>query len=368
MSREEKIELRRQLALPSDFLYTTGMNKIVFSGIKPSGDLTLGNYLGAIQQWLGMQRTHDSLFCIVDLHAITVPQDPKDLSERTRAIAAWWLAAGLDPEEVTLFVQSDVSAHAELAWILGTQTGMGQLFRMTAFKDKVQKMYGEQGLQHLVNPVEKKTNRQPVGFGLFAYPVLMAADILLYQTNLVPVGEDQKQHVELTRDIAERFNTTFGQTFTMPEPMIQKGGARIISLQDPKSKMSKSDAPNSFIALMDDPEEVKRKIKKAVTDSGSEVVWAEDKPALQNLLTIYSLLAQKTVPEVVRLYQGKGYGDFKAGLTDVVLEFLVPLQVNYKKWRKDEKKLEMILEQGGMQAAERAERTLDDVKEKIGLG
>lgn len=344
------------------------MNKIVFSGIKPSGDLTLGNYLGAIQQWLGMQRTHDSLFCIVDLHAITVPQDPKELSERTRAIAAWWLAAGLDPEEVTLFVQSDVSAHAELMWLLGTQTSMGQLFRMTQFKDKVQKMYGEQGLQHLVNPIEKKTNRQPISFGFFAYPVLMAADILLYQTNLVPVGDDQKQHVELTRDIAERFNTTFGQTFTLPEPLIQKNGARIMSLQDPKSKMSKSDVPNSFIALMDDPEEVKRKIKKAVTDSGSEVVWSDDKPALKNLLTIYSLLSNQSVTEVVELYQGKGYGDFKTGLTNLVMEFLVPLQTKYKQWRKDERKLEMILENGGMNASKRAEKTLDEVKEKIGLG
>lgn len=344
------------------------MKKIVFSGIKPSGDLTLGNYLGALQHWVDLQHGHDAIYCIVDLHAITVPQEAADLSRRTREIAAWLLAAGLNPEETLLFVQSDVPAHTELSWMLGTQTSMGQLFRMTQFKDKVQKMYGEQGLQHLVNPVEKKTNKQPIGFGFFAYPVLMAADILLYQTNLVPVGEDQKQHVELTRDIAEKFNASFGQTFVMPEPVIAKSGARIMSLDNPHSKMSKSDAPNSFIALMDDPEDVKRKIKKAVTDSGSEVVWAEDKPALQNLLTIYSLLAKKSVPNVVNMYQGKGYGDFKAGLTEVVLEFLVPLQTNYKKWRKDEKKLELILEEGGMHAARRAEKTLDEVKEKIGLG
>ncbi len=344
------------------------MKKIVFSGIKPSGDLTLGNYLGAVQQWLPLQRSHDAIFCIVDLHAITVPQEPKDLRERTRAIAAWWLAAGLDPEEVTLFVQSDVPAHTQLAWMLGTLTSMGQLFRMTQFKDTVQKVYGEQGWEHLVNPTEHTGNKQPIGFGLFAYPVLMAADILLYQTNAVPVGEDQKQHVELTRDLAERFNSTFGKTFMLPEVMMQKQGARIMALDNPLKKMSKSDAPNSFIALMDDMEDVKKKIKKAVTDSGSTVEWSEQKPALQNLLTIYSLLSGKSIPTVVEEYQGKGYGDFKAGLTAVVVEFLVPLQEGYKKWRKDEQKLELILEEGSMRAARRAEKTLDEVKEKIGLG
>lgn len=341
---------------------------IVFSGIKPSGDLTLGNYLGAIQQWLPLQRSHDAIFCIVDLHAITAPQDPQDLQERTRAIAAWWLAAGLDPEQVTLFVQSDVSAHAELAWILGTITSLGQLFRMTQFKDKVQKMYGEQGWQHLVSPASHNSSKQPIGFGLFAYPVLMASDILLYQTQLVPVGEDQKQHVELTRDIAERFHSTFGQTFTLPQVMLQQHGARIMALDDPSKKMSKSDASGSYIALMDDPEDVKKKIKKAVTDSGKEVVWADNKPALQNLLTIYSLLSRQTISQVVQDYQGKGYGEFKTGLTQVVVDFLVSLQERYKKVRKAEAKLEMILEQGAVQASKRAEKTLDEVKEKIGLG
>lgn len=344
------------------------MNKTVFSGVKPSGDLTLGNYLGAIQRWVNLQHGHDAIYCIVDLHAITVPQEPKALRERTRAIAAWLLAAGLNPEEVLLFVQSDVPAHTELSWMLGTQTSMGQLFRMTQFKDKVQKLYGEQGLEHVVNPGSHQGNKQPIGFGFFAYPVLMAADILLYQTNLVPVGEDQKQHVELTRDIAERFNSTFGQTFVMPEPLIAKSGARIMALDDASKKMSKSDAPNSYIALMDDPEDVKKKIKKAVTDSGSTVEWSDGKPALQNLLTIYSLLRGQSTADVVKAYQGKGYGDFKAGLTEVVVEFLVPLQAGYKKWRKDEKKLELILEEGGMHAARRAEKTLDEVKEKIGLG
>lgn len=343
-------------------------NPIVFSGIKPSGDLTLGNYLGAIQHWLQLQCTHDAIFCIVDLHAITVPQKPAELREQTRNIAAWWLAAGLNPEEVTLFVQSDVPAHTELTWILGTLTTMGQLFRMTQFKDKVQKVYGEQGWEHLVNPTAHKNNKQAIQFGWFAYPVLMAADILLYQTKVVPVGDDQKQHVELTRDIAERFNSTFGQTFVLPEPMIAQHGARIMALDDASRKMSKSDAPNSFIALMDDPEDVKKKIKKAVTDSGSDVVWAEDKPALQNLLTMYSLLSGTSISNVVKMYQGKGYGDFKTGLTQVVLEFLVPLQTRYKKWRKDELKLEMILEQGAMQASKRAEKTIDEVKEKVGLG
>lgn len=344
------------------------MNKIVFSGVKPSGDLTLGNYLGAIQHWVNLQHGHDAIYCIVDLHAITIPQEPSTLRERTRSIAAWLLAAGLNPEEVLLFVQSDVPAHTELSWMLGTQTSMGQLFRMTQFKDKVQKVYGEQGWEHVVNPGAHKGSKQPIGFGLFAYPVLMAADILLYQSNLVPVGDDQKQHVELTRDIAERFNSNFGQTFVLPEPLIAKSGARIMALDDASKKMSKSDAPNSYIALMDDAEDVKRKIKKAVTDSGSTVEWAVDKPALQNLLTIYSLLSGKSTASVVEEYQGKGYGDFKVGLTEVVLEFLLPLQEGYKKWRKDEKKLEMILEQGGMHAAKRAEKTLDEVKEKIGLG
>lgn len=344
------------------------MNKTVFSGVKPSGDLTLGNYLGAIQHWVNLQHGHDAIYCIVDLHAITVPQEPSALRERTRAIAAWLLAAGLNPEEVLLFVQSDVPAHTELSWMLGTQTTMGQLFRMTQFKDMVQKLYGEQGLEHLVSQTALRSNKQSIGFGVFAYPVLMAADILLYQTNLVPVGDDQKQHVELTRDIAERFNSNFGQTFVLPEPMIAKSGARIMALDDARKKMSKSGGLNSYIALMDDVEDVKRKIKKAVTDSGSTVEWSEDKPALQNLLTIYSLLSGKSTAHVVEEYQGKGYGDFKAGLTEVVVEFLVPLQAGYKKWRKDEKKLEMILEEGGMHAARRAEKTLDEVKEKIGLG
>lgn len=345
------------------------MTPIVFSGIKPSGELTLGNYLGAIQRWLQYQRGHDAIFCIVDMHSITVPQDPKVLSERTRNIAAWYVAAGLDPEEVILFAQSDVPAHAELAWILGTQATMGQLFRMTQFKDKVQKLFGELGLEHMVQDAHAdRSAKKSIPFGLFAYPVLMAADILLYQTNVVPVGEDQKQHVELTRDIGDKFNKTFGQTFTIPKPEIAQMGARIMSLDNPHAKMSKSDAPNSFIGLLDPIEDVKKKIKKAVTDSGSEVVWAEDKPALQNLLTIYSLLSNQSVAEVTAQYAGKGYGDFKTGLSEVVVDFLTPLQERYKKLRRDEVKLEMILEEGARRAGNKAEKTLDTVKEKVGLG
>ncbi len=282
----------------------------LFSGIQPSGDLHLGNYLGAIKQWLPLQDQYEAIFCVVDMHAITVPQDPAELRKKTIEIAKIYLAAGIDPQKSTIFIQSHVPGHAELAWILNTISTMGELGRMTQYKDKAQ-----------------KSGEDTSTVGLFDYPVLMAADILLYDTAVVPVGEDQKQHVELTRDLAQRFNSRFGETFVVPEPLIQREGARIMGLDDPTKKMSKSaESVYNYIALSDDAETIRKKIKKAVTDSGSEIVYRDDKPALMNLINIYTLLSGKKVDEVEAMYVGKGYGDFKADLAEVVVNFLVPFQ------------------------------------------
>ncbi|MFA5995881.1 MAG: tryptophan--tRNA ligase [Patescibacteria group bacterium] len=322
----------------------------VFSGIQPSGVPHLGNYIGALQQWVKLQDTHDAIFCIVDYHTITVRQDPEELTNNIYNLAAIYLAVGLDPNKAILFRQSDVSAHTELAWILSTMTYMGELERMTQYKDKAK--------QH-------KTNNNA---GLFTYPALMAADILLYQTNLVPVGEDQKQHIELTRDLAERFNQQYGETFTVPEVMHPKQGARIMSLDDPTKKMSKSATSEwGYISLLDSPDSVLKKIKKAVTDSGSEVKSSKDKPALTNLLTIYSCVTGKTIHDIETLYAGQGYGKFKQDLAKAIITFLEPIQAGYAELINDRTVLKNILQLGKTKAELIANKTLLDVKQKLGL-
>ena len=282
----------------------------LFSGIQPSGNLHIGNYLGAIAQWLPIQDEYEAIFCIVDQHAITVSQNPETLRQKTLEIAKIYLAAGIDPKKCTLFIQSQVPEHTELMWILNTIARLGDLEKMTQFKDK-----------------SAKGDRETTGVGLFDYPVLMAADILLYDTAVVPVGEDQLQHIELARTLARRFNERFGETFRVPEGKITREGARIMALDDPTKKMSKSASSEyNFIALTDNADTIRRKIKKAVTDSGSEIVYSDEKPALKNLLNIYALFSGKTPQEVAASYAGKGYGDFKVDLAEVIIGFLMPFQ------------------------------------------
>src|SRR5229473_2572093 len=272
--------------------------KRIFSGVQPTGNVHLGNYLGALRNWVALQREYESFFCIVNLHAITLPQDPKLLNEKTRELARIYLAVGIDPKLSTVFIQSDVAEHAELTWILNCVARMSELERMTQFKDKVRKQ------------------SENVGVGVFDYPVLMAADILLYQTDLVPVGEDQRQHLELTRDIAIRFNRDYGETFRVPEAFIPKVGARIMSLADPAKKMSKSDeeSESGCIMLLDDPDAVRRKFKRAVTDSGTEIRFDATRPAITNLLTIYQLLTDRSQEDIERRFAGKGYAKLKEEL------------------------------------------------------
>src|SRR3954447_23717200 len=273
------------------------MKKRIFSGAQPTGDLHIGNYLGALKNWVALQDEYESLYCIVNLHAITLPQNPETLKQKTLDLARIYLASGIDPEVSTIFIQSDVSEHAELAWVLSTIARMGELERMTQFKDK------------------GKGNAERAGVGLFTYPVLMAADILLYQTNLVPIGQDQKQHLELTRDLAERFNRDFGETFTIPDAYIPPVGAKIQSLQEPEKKMSKSDEnANGSIFLLDDADTITKKIKRAVTDSGTDITFDPERPAITNLLTIYHLLTGRSEEDCVSQFQGKGYGQFKTDL------------------------------------------------------
>ncbi|MFA6474977.1 MAG: tryptophan--tRNA ligase [Patescibacteria group bacterium] len=323
----------------------------IFSGIQPSGSIHLGNYIGAIRQWVELQTSaQPCLYCIVDYHAITVRQDPDTLNENIRSLAAMYLAVGLDPTKVILFKQSDVSAHTELAWILNTLTYMGELERMTQYKDKIK--------QH------KKNNN----VGLFTYPVLMAADILLYQTEAVPVGEDQSQHVELTRDIAQRFNERYGDTFIVPKVLQPTVGTRIMSLDDPTKKMSKSaTSPLGYISLTDTPEVITKKIKKAVTDSGTDIIASDDKPALKNLLTIYSVLSGKTITQLETLYAKQGYGKFKTDLAEVIVNWVKPIQARYQTLMVDQVSLDQILQHGADQAKILADKTLRDVKSKIGL-
>ncbi len=326
------------------------MAPIVFSGIQPTGQITLGNYLGALKHFVKAQHDAQSYYCIVDLHAITVPQDPKELKTRILDLAALYLAVGLDPQIATLFVQSDVKEHAELGWLLQCNVHMGELSRMTQYKEKAE-------------------GKDAVSVGLFTYPALMAADILLYQTNLVPVGEDQKQHIEITRDIALRFNARFGDTFTIPEGMITKEGARIMSLDDPTKKMSKSNPnPASRIELSDTPDEIRKKFSRAVTDSGREVTFdPENKAAVANLLTIYATITDRSIESIVNEYEGRGYGDFKKGLGEAVIAHLEPIQSRLQSLRQSGDVVD-ILQEGAHRARESAQKTIDLVKRNIGLG
>jgi tryptophanyl-tRNA synthetase len=323
----------------------------VFSGTQPTGSLHLGNYLGAITNYVAMQETHDCVYCVVDLHATTVRQTKAELKRNTLDTANMFLAAGVDPQRSIVIVQSHVPQHSELAWLLNTIAYMGELRRMTQFKDKTGGGEGES-----------------IGVGLFDYPVLMAADILLYQTDAVPVGEDQKQHVELTRDLAERFNNAFGKTFVVPEPIIRAEGARIMALDDPAKKMSKSSGSTyNYISLTDSPDEIRRKVKRAVTDSGTEVRAGPDKPALTNLLTIYGLLAGEPIDAVVARYQGRGYADFKKDLGEVVVESLAPFQRRMKELASDKGFTLDVLRDGAERAEAIAERTMRKVRERMGL-
>src|ERR687892_2714384 len=282
----------------------------VFSGIQPSGNLHVGNYLGALKNWVAMQDEYENYFCIVDLHAITVPQDPKVLRQKIKEVAAIYLASGLDPERCVIFRQSKVSGHAELCWWLNSVARFGELSRMTQFKDKT-----------------RKGGVESASAGLFDYPVLQAADVLLYNAHLVPVGEDQRQHLELMRTLARRFNGLYGETFVVPEPMILEVGARVMALDEPTQKMSKSSpTPAGYVALLDEPDVIRRKIRRAKTDSGSEIVASPEKPALANLLNIYAGLTGRPVIEIEKQYQGKGYGDFKKDLAEVVVESLTPIR------------------------------------------
>ncbi|AXB46954.1 tryptophan--tRNA ligase [Amycolatopsis albispora] len=325
----------------------------VLSGIQPTADsFHLGNYLGALRQWVRLQDTHETFYCVVDLHAITVEQDPEVLRQRTRVSAAQLLALGVDPDRSTLFVQSQVPEHAQLSWVLECQTGFGEASRMTQFKDKAQK----QG-----------TDRASVG--LFTYPVLQAADILLYQAHQVPVGEDQRQHLELSRNLAQRFNNRFGKTFVVPEAHIPKDTAKIYDLQDPTAKMSKSaSAANGLIELLEDPKRSAKKIRSAVTDTGREVVYdPENKAGVANLLSIYSALTGRAISELETAYEGKGYGDLKKDLAEVLVEFVTPVQARVQSYLDDQAELDKVLAKGAERAREVASVTLANVYERIGF-
>ena len=323
--------------------------KRIFSGAQPTGNVHLGNYLGALRNWVALQKEYESFFCIVNLHAITLAQAPKVLAEKTRELARVYLAVGIDPNVSTIFIQSDVAEHAELTWMLNCVTRMSELERMTQFKDKARKQ------------------QENVGVGLFDYPVLMASDILLYQTDLVPVGEDQKQHLELTRDVAIRFNRDYGETFRVPDPFIPKVGARIMSLADPTKKMSKSDEESEAgcIMLLDDADAVQRKFKRAVTDSGTEIRFDPARPAINNLLTIYHLLTGQTTEEIEQKFSGQGYAKLKTELADVTIEFLRPFQQRVRDI--DDGRLNEILNAGAARARNIASETLANAKTNMGL-
>ncbi|MDW3845843.1 tryptophan--tRNA ligase [Micromonospora sp. BRA006-A] len=325
----------------------------VFSGIQPTADsFHLGNYLGALRHWVALQDSHDAYYCVVDLHAITAGHDPSVLKRRSRVAAAQLFALGLDPERSTLFVQSQVPEHSQLAWVLGCITGFGEAGRMTQFKDKSQKQGSERA-----------------SVGLFTYPILQAADILLYQANAVPVGEDQRQHLELSRDLAQRFNSLFGSTFTVPSPHIVKDTAKITDLQDPTAKMSKSSSsPAGIIDLLEDPARSAKKIRSAVTDTGREIVFdAEGKPGITNLLTIYSALSGRSIDDLVAAYDGKGYGDLKKDLAEVVREFVTPIQERTNAYLNDPAQLDKLLARGAEKARSVAAGTLRDVYERVGF-
>lgn len=332
---------------------TTSQRKArVFSGMQPSGIATIGNYLGAIRNWVAQQDQYDNLFCIVDLHAMGTLTDPNEMRENIHNLAATMFAAGLDPEVAPLFVQSDVPQHAELTWTLSTVTQYGELSRMTQFKDKT-----------------AGKDDAAINSSIFFYPILMASDILLYDSDFVPVGDDQRQHIELTRDIAERFNSRYGETFVVPKADIKEVGARIMSLQEPTKKMSKSDAnANSYIALSDEPDVIRRKIKRAVTDSDARVAASPEKPAVTNLMQIYAIFADKTLDEVEQHFEGKGYGPFKAELAELVVESLAPIQAKLDEYRANPDEVSRLLEIGRERAAVMAEAKMAEVNRKTGVG
>jgi len=322
----------------------------IFSGIQPTGSIHIGNYVGAIKQWIELQEKNECIFCIVDLHAITSPFNPKNLQESVMEKAIVYLAAGIDPAKSVIFIQSQVKEHSELAWILNTVTPVGDLIRMTQYKEKSKKF-------------EKNLNA-----GLLNYPILMAADILLYQTELVPVGEDQEQHVELARTIARKFNQKFGETFNVPEVKLQKLGARIMSLQNPTKKMSKTDSQESYIGIFDEPEEIKKKIMSAVTDTGKQIKYnLVKKPGISNLLTIYSSFSGKTIKELESKFKNKGYSELKKSLTELLINYLEPFRRKRKELLSREVYVNEILEQGRKRAKIIAESTMSDVMKKIGL-
>ena len=324
--------------------------KVLFSGMQATGNLTLGNYLGALKNWVSLSDEYECFYSVVDMHSITVRQDPATLRKRARALLTLYIAAGLDPEKACIYYQSHVSGHAELAWILNCFTYMGELNRMTQFKDKSAK--------HADN----------INAGLFTYPVLMAADILLYQADVVPVGIDQMQHLELTRDLAQRFNNIYGDVFTIPEAYIGKVGAKIMSLQDPSKKMSKSDEnPNASIYLMDDPDTIMRKCKRAVTDSDAQILYRDEQPGVKNLIDIYSACLGTTPEEVVREFDGKGYGEFKMAVGEAVVSVLKPLQDEVKRLEKDKAYIDGIIKNNAEKAQYFSNKTLRKVQKKVGF-
>ncbi len=329
---------------------TAEQKKVIFSGIQPSGMLTIGNYLGSLKNWGRLQQDYDCLYCVVDLHAITVRQDPATLRKRTYETLALYMACGLDPEKNTLFVQSHVPAHAELAWVLNCFTMFGELSRMTQFKDKSKKYSSN------------------VNAGLFTYPVLMAADILLYQADVVPVGMDQMQHIEITRDIAGRFNQVYGETFRIPEGVLPKAGAKVMSLAEPEKKMSKSDSNgNASVYILDDRDTVIRKFRRAVTDSGSEVRRAEGKDGINNLMTIYAAFTGKTDAEIEAEFAGRGYGDFKSAVGETVADALSPVRERFGQLTADKAYLESVMKDGASRASYLARKTLTKVYRKVGF-
>ena len=324
--------------------------KVLFSGMQATGNLTLGNYLGAMKNWVKLSDDYECFYSVVDMHSITVRQDPATLRKRARALLTLYIAAGLDPEKNCIYYQSHVSGHAELAWILNCYTYMGELNRMTQFKDKSAK--------HADN----------INAGLFTYPVLMAADILLFQADVVPVGIDQMQHLELTRDIAQRFNGVYGDVFTVPESYIGKVGAKIMSLQEPTKKMSKSDEnPNASIYLMDDPDTIIRKCKRAVTDSEAQILYRDEQPGVKNLIDIYSACTNKTQQDVVKEFEGKGYGDFKMAVGEAVVSVLKPLQDEVARLEKDKAYIDSVIKNNAEKANYYAMKTLRKVQKKVGF-
>lgn len=325
--------------------------KVIFSGIQPSGELTIGNYFGALKNWVKLQDQYECYYCIVDLHAITVKQEPKDLRRRTLQLIATYIAAGIDPEKNTIFIQSHVPAHVEAGWILNCMTYVGELSRMTQYKDK-----------------SKKYEATGIGAGLLNYPVLMAADILIYQADLVPVGKDQTQHIEITRDLAQRFNNMYSPTFKLPEGYIPKGGAKIMSLQEPEKKMSKSaDNPNSFILIMDSPDVIRKKISRAVTDTVGAVKYTDDQPGVKNLMNILNCCTGMSAEEMEKKYAGLGYAKFKEDVAEALITELEPIQTKVNKLLQDKEYLQDICKKGAEKASYVANKTVSKMKRKVGF-